>query len=304
MSHTAPDPGPWTVARLLQWTRDYLARQGVESPRLCSEILLAHALDCERLHLFTRYEEIPAEAAVTRFRTGVRDAAAGKPIAYITGTKEFYSLALTVTPDVLVPRPETELLVERTITLVRKAGLRGPRILDLGTGSGCIAIALAVQLPEAEIAASDVSAAALAVARDNAARHGVAERIDFREGDLLAPWADAQRAFDVIVSNPPYVAERARATLAPTVREFEPAGALFAGTDGLDVIRRVLAEAPPRLAPGGDLLVEIGHDQADAAGALASDRGWVAPTTYRDSGGHLRVLHVQRAAVERPAPVS
>jgi release factor glutamine methyltransferase len=296
MSAAEADAQVWTVARLLSWTRDYLQRSGVESPRLCADILLAHAMECDRIRLYTRYEERPDEPVLARFRTLVKEAAGGRPIAYLTGTKEFFSLPFEVSPDVLIPRPETEILVERTIDLVRKsADLRS--ILDLGTGSGCIAISLARHLPGARLYASDISQAALAVARRNAERHAVAERIELRCGDLLAPWTrpDAHGPpFDVIVCNPPYVAT-AGAPVAKNVRDFEPQVALFAGPEGLDVIRRVVCETLAALRAGGHLLMEIGFDQAPAVRDLLAGAVWQDIVTYRDGVGHERVVHARRA---------
>ncbi|MBN2446026.1 MAG: peptide chain release factor N(5)-glutamine methyltransferase [Phycisphaerae bacterium] len=289
----------WTIARLLAWTREYLQRHEVESPRLCSEILLAHALGCERLRLFTRHEEVPERQVLDRFRASVTSAADGRPIAHITGTKEFFSLPFEVTGDVLIPRPETEILVERIIHMVRRAEQPPRRLLDVGTGSGCIAISLARHLPDVGICASDISEAALAVARRNAERHKVADRIDFRHGDLFAPWlADGAASFDIIASNPPYIAADTYAGLSRTVRDYEPRGALLAGSDGLDVIRRLLAESPGVLSPGGHLLFEMAFDQAAAVRNLLDSTDWCEMVTYRDGGGHDRVLHARRPNVD------
>lgn len=297
MSAAGTDSGPWTVARLLQWTREHLQQKGIESARLCAEILLAHAMGCERIRLYTQFDQVPSESVLTPFRDLVRKAAGGVPIAYLIGQKEFFSLPFEVSPAVLIPRPETEILVERVVALVRKERDGTARIVDIGTGSGCIAISLAKHLPQATVAASDVSDAALETARRNAERHGVAERIDFRAGDLFAPWsADDAAAFDVVVSNPPYVATE-NAPLEPQVREHEPATALFAGADGLDVIRRLVADAPRRLAAGGELLMEIGFDQAEAVRALLTAAGWSNIETYRDHAGIERVFRARRPAV-------
>ncbi|MBK8915752.1 MAG: peptide chain release factor N(5)-glutamine methyltransferase [Phycisphaerales bacterium] len=295
----------WTVERLLAWTREHLTRRGVESPRLCAEILLADALRCERIHLYARHDSTPEPDALARFREAVRKAGEGAPIAYLTGRKEFFSLAFEVNPDVLIPRPETELLVERVIHRARHGDGPVRDILDVGTGSGCIAIALAKHLPEARLFASDVSGAALAVARRNAERHGVAERVQFREGPLLDPWAarggstDPDAAspaeFDVIVSNPPYIATTAKALVARNVLDFEPHTALFAGADGLDVIRSLIPAAAKHLRPGGRLLLEIGFDQAPAVRALLDDERWSNVETIRDSGRHERVMEATRA---------
>lgn len=288
----APQSQPWTISRLLGWTREHLEKNGIESPRLCAELLLADALKCERLRLFTRFEETPAEPVLARFREHVREAAGGKPIAYILGRREFFSISFEVTPDVLVPRPETETLVERTIALLKNHPA-APRVLDVGTGSGCIAIALARHLPAAVICASDVSDAAVSVARRNAAAAGVAERIEFRAGDLLAPW-NGSPPFDVIVSNPPYIGTREAADLPANVRDFEPHLALFAGDDGLSVIRRLTREAPAALAPDGHLLMEIAFDQSPAVRELMESAGWGDILCYRDALQHERVVHGRR----------
>lgn len=299
MSTAETDASAWTVARLLTWTREYLQRSGIESPRLCAEILLAHAMRCERIHLYTRFEDIPGSDVLDAFRALVKQAATGQPIAYLTGTKEFFSLTFEVTPDVLIPRPETEILVERTIDIVRKSLEAGATILDLGTGSGCIAVSLARHLPQARLFASDISEAALGVARRNAARHDLTERIDFRCGDLFEPWNGSDpgrtsQAFDIIVCNPPYVAT-VGAPVAANVRGFEPHGALFAGSEGLDVIRRLVTAAPERLRPGGHLLVEMAFDQSRAVRGLLAGAAWQDIVTYRDGAGHERVVYARRA---------
>ncbi len=300
MGASIAESGPWTVSRLLAWTREYLQRQRVESPRLCAELLLAHAMGCPRIRLYTQYEAVPGPEELAKFRAAVRAAASGTPIAYLTGTKEFFALEFEVTPAVLIPRPETEVLVERTIDLVRHSqGLR--KLLDLGTGSGCIAIALGRNLPDLELYASDNSEPALEVAHRNAARHSLAERIEFRHGDLFAPWSTPATGaaagvppFDVIVSNPPYVATAPGTPVEENVRRYEPPDALFAGPEGLDVIRRIVAEAPPLLAPGGHLLLEMGFDQARKVRDLLSSPDWHEVTTYRDAAGHERAVHARR----------
>lgn len=288
-----PANSPWTVLRLLNWTKDHFEKRGIESPRLCAEILLAHALQCKRLELYTRFESTPPEPQLAAFREMIRQAAANKPIAYLTGVKEFFSQAFEVTPDVLIPRPETELLVERTIRIAKDDFAGKPSILDVGTGSGCIAISLAKYLPDAGLAASDISEAALAVAKQNAARLGVAVRIDFRCGDLLAPFADAA-PFDLIVSNPPYIGTDDSASLPANVRDHEPHAALFAGADGLAVIRRLSTDCPARLRGGGHLLIEIAYNQADAVRRLLDDSGWRDIVTYKDDLRYERVVHARR----------
>mgnify|MGYP001260835001 CR=1 FL=1 len=286
----------WTIARLLGWTRQFLEQRGIESPRLCAEILLAHALGCSRLDLFTRYESAPAAAQLAAFRELVRLAGTGQPIAYLTGRREFFSLAFEVTPDVLIPRPETEVLVERTIDLLRRLELAEARVLDVCTGSGCVGLSLAWRLPRASVCASDISEAALAVARRNAQRLGLEQRVTFAAGDLLAPWSGRQ--FDVIVCNPPYIGLDEAAELAPGVRDFEPHVALFAGADGLDLLRRLATETPAVLAPGGHLLTEVGYRQAPAVRDLLDAAGWADIVTYKDDLRHERVVHARRAAPE------
>lgn len=303
MSGGVEDAGAWTIARLLGWTREFLQHRGIESPRLCAEILLAHAMECERIRLYTRFDEVPGESVRSTFRELVKRAATGYPIAYLTGTKEFFSLPFDVTPEVLIPRPETEILVERTIALARQADRPIDTILDVGTGSGCIVVSLARHLPDVHrLAASDNAEAALAVARHNAERHGVAGRIVFRYGDLFAPWqepipdvAESPRPFDVIVCNPPYIATSG-APVDANVRDFEPQAALYAGPDGLDVIRRVASEAPGWLRAGGHLLMETAFDQGSAVRSLLAEAAWEDIVTYRDGAGHERVVHARRSA--------
>lgn len=298
MSTTPAKDDPWTIARLLAWTRDYFQRQNVESPRLCAEILLADALGCERLELYTRHEAVPSDTQLAKYRDAVRQAAKGRPIAYLTGRKEFFSLSFTVTPDVLIPRPETEVLVERVIHLARHGEGRIKSILDVGTGSGCIAVSLAKHLPEVKVFASDISFAALAVAKQNAERHGVLERISFRETDLVAGWEDAG-PFDIIASNPPYIGEYERAELPVNVRDHEPECALFGGDDGLSITRRLVVDAAPLLAPNGHFLMEISYDHPVAVRQLLEDAGWQSIVTYQDAARLERVVHARRAAVDQ-----
>ncbi len=215
---------------------------------------------------------------------------AGEPIQYITGEAEFYGLPFQVNRDVLIPRPETELLVEKALAFAPI--FRSPRILDVGTGSGAIAIALAHALPFAHIAATDASASALAVAQANAARNGVADSIRFLQGDLLGPVAEEQ--FDLIVSNPPYVAENDRATLDVEVRNYEPAQALFAGDDGLAIYRRLIPEAFKALTSGGILLLEIGYSQQQAIQLLLEKEEFAGIEFFMDLQGIPRVAKAQR----------
>ena len=248
----------WTIMRLLTWTEDFFRQKGLETPRLEAQILLAYVMKCDRIHLYTRTEEEPDEATRTGFRELIRKRAEGMPVAYLVGYREFYSQRFEVTPAVLIPRPETELLVLKGLDLIAK--LPHPKVLDVGTGSGCIAITVARQAKTAAVTAIDRSKSALDVAVRNAQRLEAADRIRFLEGDLFGP-LKAGESFDLILSNPPYVSKDEYAVLDKSVRDFEPREALLAGADGLDVHRRLIPGAIPFLDAGGLLAVEIGSAQ-------------------------------------------
>jgi release factor glutamine methyltransferase len=232
-----------------------------------AEFLLLHTLNLPRTALILDPNRPLTESEQATYDRAIERRATGEPIQYITGEQEFYGLALRVTPAVLIPRPETELLVEAVLEHLPSE--QPLRIADIGTGSGAISIALAVHRPAAQITTLDISPAALAVARENAATHAVADRIRFLESDLLSAVADSDEPpFDAIVSNPPYVPETDRATLHAQVRDHEPATALFAGPDGLDIYTRLIPQAHAALPPGGLLALEFGHSQRDALAAL------------------------------------
>jgi release factor glutamine methyltransferase len=275
----------WTVRRLLEWTEDFLRKKGVEGPRLEAQILLAHALNCPKIDLYVRHDEEPAEEKRAMFREMIRKRAEGMPVAYLVGYREFYSLPFAVTPAVLIPRPETETLVLQALGVMR--GMESPRVLDVGTGSGCVAITLAKQHKTARITAVDTSSAALEIALGNAKKHGLADRVTFVEGDLFAPVAG--QMFDVIVSNPPYIADAEFANLDKGVRDFEPRTALAGGPEGLSFYRRIAAAARAHLSPGGAILVEIGATQGPAVRELLESN--VGPgRLYTDSAGRPRVV--------------
>jgi release factor glutamine methyltransferase len=283
----------WTVGRLLTWTTDWLSARGSDAPRLDAEVLLAHVRGCPRIALYTAFDTPVADAERARFRELVKRRGEGEPVAYLVGSREFFSLPFTVTKDVLIPRPETEGLVVRSLDLVK--GAAAPRIADVGTGSGAIAVTLAKQLPKATLVATDIAPAALAVAAANAARHGVAERIAFVECDLLAD-PRAAGPWDVIVSNPPYVRDDEYPALPRDVRDHEPKSALVAGPTGVEIVTRLAAEAAERLAPGGWLLVEIGPSTAAAAeAALAAQAGLVPGPTLKDLAGLPRIVQARKA---------
>ncbi len=295
-------PESWTVGRLLEWTADYLKQRGADSPRLDAEVLLAEALGCERIELYTTFADVVDDGPRGAFRELVKRRAEGTPVAYLVGRREFYSLSFGVTPDVLIPRPETEFLVVTLLDLAaeRKNAAKetGPiRICDIGTGSGIIAIAAAVHLPSAEFMAIDICPKALHVAGANARQHGVHDRIEFMHSDLFEA-VPADRRFDFVLSNPPYISHSEMAELAADVREHEPRGALLAGERGTEVIERLLPQAVERLLPGGHLLVEISPTIHDAVLQLiAAAEGLEAEETIKDLARLPRVVRAVKNSV-------
>lgn len=264
-----------------------------ERARPDAELLLRHLLKLERAPLLARWKEVLDEKEAAHFELLLERRLAGEPVQYILGGAEFYGIALRVTRDVLIPRPETEHVVEKVIELVSR--FQKPRILDVGTGSGAIAIAIAHHCPGAAITATDVSAPALEIAGENAARAGFASRIRFLRGDLLAPVHGEQ--FDVVASNPPYVATPERDTLAVEVRDYEPGIALFAGDDGLAVYRRLIPAARVALVPGGFLVLEIGYGQAEKVAVLLLADGFDSIEFTPDLQGIPRVASARRVAI-------
>jgi release factor glutamine methyltransferase len=275
-----------TIASALRDAAARLAVAGSDSARLDAEMLMAEALRIERSRLYLDSNGTIDGATLARFRALVARRAAGEPMSYIIGRREFWSLDFIVTPAVLTPRPETELLVETA--LKRLAAKSSPRILDLGTGSGAIAVALAKEIPGAAIVATDISLDALEIARANARRHGVEDRISFRAGDLFD--SVPQTTFDMIVSNPPYIRETDIAELPRDVRDFEPVIALDGGADGMDFYRRIACDAPGYLNPGGFVAVEIGADMGEEVARLFADAGFADVRVEKDLAGLERVV--------------
>jgi release factor glutamine methyltransferase len=254
---------------------------------LDADVLARHVLGWDRARLLARGRDAAPAEFIRRFEGAIARRAAREPVALITGIREFWGLEFEVTRDVLIPRPETELIVEAALG----APVKTPRrIADVGTGSGCLAVALAIEFPRSEVVAVDASAPALRVARRNAARHGAEQRISFVRADLLNALAGP---FDLIVSNPPYVPDSD--SLPPDVANYEPAGALFAGPDGLNVLRVLIPAARPRLAPGGTFIVEFGFGQADSVQALAGAAGWRRIELKKDLQGIPRVAAMNRS---------
>ncbi len=289
----------WTTLKLIQWTSAYFEKAGIPNPRLDAELLLAHVLRCKRIDLYTRHEALLREKHLADFKELIRRRTQREPLQYIIGETEFYGLRLKVTPAVLIPRPETELLVEEALKtsppsplLSKERGERG-EVLEIGTGSGCIAIALAKHLPEAKVVATDISKEALEIAAENAKRHEVS--IEWIAADI-APWkrfTAEGRSFDLIVSNPPYIATGEFPNLQPEVRDFEPRKALDGGPEGLKFIRQILAEAPPFLKPGGWLLMEIGEDQTGSLKGIE---------VKKDLSGCDRILKILKRLPAGPIP--
>jgi release factor glutamine methyltransferase len=279
---------PWTVKRILDWTIQYLKEKGSASPRLDAEVLLAHARRCQRIQLYTQFDQPLSDQERATMRELVKRRAAAEPVAYLVGHKEFFSLDFDTPPGVLIPRPDTETLVMAALDVLKTSPSLA-RGLDLCTGTGCVAIAIAKNHPGIEFTAVEISPQAFEVARANVARHQLESRIDLLSGDLFEPIPEGER-FDLIVSNPPYVASGEIGELARDIREHEPHLALDGGPDGLDVIRRIVRESPRRLNPGGWLMLELSPEQAPAAIQLLQENGFTSVTAKNDLSGQARVV--------------
>jgi len=285
----------WTILKLLSRTSEYFASRDIEHPRADAEILLAHSLGLRRIDLYVQYDKPLTREELAGFREMVRRRARREPVAYITGEKEFWSLALKVTPAVLIPRPETECLVEAALAFLSEdEGPHDRRILDLGTGSGAIILALAAEKPHNTFIAVDQSALAIDIARQNAERHGMADRIRFLNGDWFDPVELEEAAFDLIVSNPPYIRQNDLENLQPEIRKFEPVSALDGGPEGIDCLTRIVLTAPRYLRPAGCLLLEMGFDQKSLLEAVVRKAGCYEEMAFlKDYGGHDRVLQLR-----------
>jgi release factor glutamine methyltransferase len=286
----------WTILSILEWTTGYFQKCAIDSPRLDAEVLLAHCLGLKRIDLYLRYDQPLGADEREAFKRIVKRRAAREPVSQIVGRREFWGLDIAVDAHVLTPRPETERVVEVALDYLNACAAGPVRVMDLGTGSGCIALALAHDCPAAEVVATDISRAALAVARRNRARHGLDDRIRLVAGrgmDMLDP---CRARFDLIVSNPPYIPSADIDALEPEVRDFEPRRALDGGHDGLAAYRRIIPAAADHLDPEGVLVLEIGWNQGPAVTHLAEDSN-----RYRDGrciadySGHDRVIRLVRA---------
>jgi len=281
------------VQSALAWAVLTLSQKQVDSPRLTAELLLGHVLGWERVRVVAHPEAPLSSEVMSRFAGLILRRAAGEPLQYIIGEQEFYGLPFRVTPAVLIPRPETEILVERAVLAVRASGARALRFVDVGTGSGCIAVSFAHEVSEASGWAADISIEALAVARENAARNGVQGRLGFLLCDLLECFAPGPR-FDLVLSNPPYVATGDATALPAVVREHEPEVALYSGPTGLDIYRRLIPQAAERLAPGGYLVLELGAGMSGKVSGMAEQAGLTVETIAGDLQGIPRCMMARR----------
>lgn len=280
----------WTVLRVIQWTTEHLQKKGVSSPRLESEVLLAHLLGIDRMGLYLNYDRPLKEEERTAYREMIQRRIAGEPVAYIVGYREFWSMRFSVSPECLIPRPETEHLVEEGVRIGK--GLRSPlRVLEIGHGCGAVTVALAKELEDARLVATDISPGALSLAQENAEAHGVGGRIRFVLGNLFPP---GEGPFDLICSNPPYIPTEEVLKLAPEVRDYEPLTSLNGGEDGLCFFREIAEGAPGFLVEEGWLLLEMGQGQDQQVSAILKERGFVHIDLIPDYAGIKRVIRAQR----------
>ncbi len=281
----------WIIKNMLEWSTDYFRDKQIENPRLDAELLLCHLLKIRRLDLYLLFDRPLVETELAAFKQLVKRRAANEPVAYITGVKEFHSLEFKVTPDVLIPRPETELLVDTVLDWAKKNDLSQKNIsgFEVGLGSGAISVALLKNLPELKMTAVDISPAAIQVATENAKTHGVDARLSILNNDFLT--LDLRPStFDFIISNPPYVTTAEIQTLADDVKKFEPTLALEAGSDGLKFYEPLAAFAKVSLRAGGFLAVEIGETQGEAVQNIFLKNGFLQVSVKKDYSGRARIV--------------
>lgn len=275
----------WTVGSILKWTEQYFREHGVESPRLDAEVLLSFVLKKERIYLYVHFDEPLVKEELAKYREMVKKRVARMPVAYIIGKRDFMGYEFKVSPAVLVPRPETEILVQ---TVLENLPEGKNLVADIGTGSGAIAIALALENADLSVRAVDISSEALAVAQENSRTLAVSERVEFILGDLLAPLQGNR--YRALISNPPYIPQADMEILPPEVKEYEPERALFGGIDGLDIYRRLTAGSGELLEPGGFLAVEVGINEAVPVAELAKNAGFCRTQIIKDYAGIDRVV--------------
>ena len=286
----------WNIKRLLEWTSDYFAKNNVESGRLCAEILLSHCLGFQRIELYTRFDYCPPEAELGKYRDLVKRCAAHEPVSYLVGYKEFFSMKFKVSPAVLIPRPETEVLVSQAIDFLNSYSRPTADCLDLCCGSGCIGITIAANVVESSFIASDISDEALEITSENAETHELGERLQVCKSNMFDDIESSGKGiFDLIVSNPPYISDEEFAKVEKNVSEYEPHLALKAADNGLEFYKIIAGQAGEFLADDGMLMLEIGYEQAPAVTELLSQAGCFADiTTIKDSLGHNRVVKARK----------
>ena len=293
-NHPTSKLSEWTISKLLIWTTSYFKSHNIDSPRSTSEIFLAHTLSLKRIDLYLRYDQPLTGDELLLFKTYIKRRINREPVAYIVGTREFWSLKLAVTKDVLIPRPETECLVESALSLP-ELGPGPKRILELGTGSGAITLALASERPEYIYFASDSSVEAVKLAFMNAKFHHLDGKINFFAGDWLEPLKNTGQLFDMIISNPPYIRTLSMSELQPEIYKYEPLAALDGGEDGLDSIKKIIFEAHAFLVQKGILLLETGHDQKEQIKKIIDDCGNYEDVVFKkDYSGYDRMVCMRK----------
>jgi release factor glutamine methyltransferase len=278
-----------TVLEVIQRSTEFLSKKGVDSPRLQTELLLAHLLDLPRMQLYLNFERQLSETEVDNFRDLIKRRSQREPLQHIIGSTSFCGLEFAVNRHVLIPRPETEILAEQGWKFLNSRSAQPSTALDLGTGSGCLAISLAKHCPTAQIFATDISTDGLELAKQNAARHNVPDRIHFLHGDAFAP-LESPISFDLIISNPPYIPTTEIPTLQAEVRDYDPHQALDGGPDGLAFYRRIAAEAAPFLKPGGKIMLEFGDGQTQAIREIFESQKWIVEAILEDYTQRPRIL--------------
>lgn len=285
----------WTTRKLLDWLRGALKDKGIDDARLCAELLVAHVIGCQRLRLYMEADRPASPDELATLRNLAKRALNHEPVQYLVGEWSFYGITLKTDKRALIPRPESQTLVDEAVNAIKDIEDRPPLVADVCTGSGCIAIAIASQAPTAIVHACDIDADALALAGENIERTNLADRITTFEGDLLAALPDAE-PYDAIVANPPYIPDDEWAAVAPNVKDHEPTHALRGGADGLDLVRPLVSQAADRLRPGGLLAIEVASARAgEALQILIADDRFRDATIVRDFAGRPRVVTTVRA---------
>ena len=291
-------PNEWTIIKLVQWATTYFDTHDIDSPRATAEILLSHVLNTRRIDLYLRYDQPLTPDELERFKALIKRRMNREPVAYILGCKEFWSMGLHITRDVLIPRPETECLVEKSLEMLAvDANMKSKLILELGTGCGAVILALASENPRHSYWATDISINAIRIARQNAMQNDLNGKIHFIAGDWFAPLGSKTGVFDLIVSNPPYIKSGDLAQLQPEIHAYEPLLALDGAADGLHCLRHIIQSAYRFLKPGGALILEIGHDQKASLKQMIAECGeYEGVSFYQDYSGYDRILQMNKKA--------